>query len=270
VTTTFGLAASSSNRSLLIGAVAAVVLAWAVWRSTRPGDPTPARIAAIGAAVLFLLRAVDGLGFVPGFLTTVPFAVVALVLWNDPRLLRPGRDAVLMAVAALPLVWLFQYSGGAVPQWGGRYVLTTGLVLGAVGVALSPALDRVVRGIVIGLSVGVAVFGLAWMSYRTHEIGRAAETVAAIDEPVVSTENFWLRELGSEYRGDSEWLSLGGESELPDAVAVLDAADRDSFVLLWRPGSDDEPPAIEGWSAGEPTAEDWLDVEFWLVPYTRS
>ncbi len=96
---------------------------------------------------------------------------------------EPGRDAVVMVVLALPLVWLFQFSGGAVPQWGGRYVLTSGLVLAAVGIGVSGLLDRWVRNVLIGLSVGVAVFGLAWMSHRTHEVGRAAREVAAVDGP---------------------------------------------------------------------------------------
>ena len=41
---------------------------------------------------------------------------------------RPGRSRV-MAVVALPLVWFFQYSGGAGPQWGARYTLLSGALL---------------------------------------------------------------------------------------------------------------------------------------------
>ena len=57
---------------------------------SRPGDPRVARIAAVGAVLLFLLRAVDGLGFVPGFLVTAPFGVVALVLATDRRVAQAG------------------------------------------------------------------------------------------------------------------------------------------------------------------------------------
>jgi hypothetical protein len=141
-----------------------------------------------------------------------------------------------MALASLPVVWVFQYSGGAVPQWGGRYVLTSGLVLAAVGVGASWLIDRWMQFLLVGLSAAVAVFGLVWMSYRTHEIGRAAATVGAIDVPVVSIQDFWLRELGSRYDQGSRWLSL---TEIP------------------------------GWTAGEDRTETWLDVDFHLTRYQR-
>lgn len=271
VTTTVGLFPSTATDQLLIGGLAVLLLAWAVWRSSRPGDQRIARIAAVGAVLLFLLRAVDGLGFVPGFLVTAPFGVVALVLATDRRVTREGRDAVVMVVLALPLVWLFQFSGGAVPQWGGRYVLTSGLVLAAVGVGVSGLLDRWVRNVLVGLSVGVAVFGLAWMSHRTHEVGRAAREVAQVDGPVVSSADFWLRELGSVYRADTPWLSVAGTSKIPIATAVLDGAGEDSFTLLWIPSDPDQaPPEVAGWTpSGIGEVHTWLGVDFRLTEYQR-
>jgi hypothetical protein len=175
-----------------------------------------------------------------------------------------------MALASLPVVWVFQYSGGAVPQWGGRYVLTSGLVLAAVGVGASRLIDRWMQFLLVGLSAAVAVFGLVWMSYRTHEIGRAAATVGAIDVPVVSIQDFWLRELGSRYDQGSRWLSLTGAGQIPDGMAILDQAGEDTFVLLWIPdGSDATPPEIPGWTAGEDRTETWLDVDFHLTRYQR-
>ena len=270
-TTTVGLFPSTSTGSLVIGGLAVALLGWAVWRSSRPGDHRIARIAAVGAVALFLVRAFDGLGFVPGFLVTAPFGVVALVLVTDRRVARAGRDAVVMVVLALPLVWLFQFSGGAVPQWGGRYVLTSGLVLAAVGIGLSGLLDRWVRAALIGLSVGVAVFGLAWMSYRTHEIARAAHDVAAVDGPVVSSADFWMRELGAVYRADTPWLSVAGTANIPKATAVLDRAGEDSFTLLWIPADGDQaPPDVPGWTPTDASeVHSWLGVEFRLTGYQR-
>jgi len=272
VATTVGLFPSTDTGPMLVGFLAVALLGWAVWRGSRStGDPRIARLAAIGAVALFLLRAVDGLGFVIGFLTTAPFGVVALVLLTDRRVLQAGRDATLMVVLALPLVWLFQFSGGAVPQWGGRYVLTTGLVLAAVGIGASGLLDRVVAGVLIGLSVSVAVFGLAWMSLRTHEVARAADAVAEVDGPVVSSAGFWLRELGAVYRSDSPWLSVPGTGTLPQATAVLDEAGEGSFTLVWiGSGPDDSPPEVPGWTAGEDRTEVWLDVDFHLTRYERT
>ena len=272
VTTTVGLFPDTGTRALLLGSAAIGLVAWAVWRGSRPGDPKMARLAMVGAGVLFLLRAVDGLGFVPGLMATAPFAVAGAVLAFDHRVDQRGRDAVLMVGLALPAVWLFQYSGGAVPQWGGRYVLTSGLVLAAVGIGASGLLDRGLRYALAGLSVAVAIFGLAFMSYRTHEIGRAADTIGAIDVPVVSAQDFFLREVGAAYRADSPWLSVTGLGEVPAAAAVVDQAGERSFDLLWVPDAQGkEPPPLPGW---EPTDDDrtetWLEVDFRLTRYQRT
>jgi hypothetical protein len=270
LTTTVGLFPSTETGRLVVGLLAVLLLGWAVWRCARPGDRGAARLAAVGVVVLFAIRAVDGLGFVPGLAATTPFAVAGAVLALDRRVTTAGRDAVLMALASLPVVWVFQYSGGAVPQWGGRYVLTSGLVLAAVGVGASWLIDRWMQFLLVGLSAAVAVFGLVWMSYRTHEIGRAAATVGAIDVPVVSIQDFWLRELGSRYDEGSRWLSLTGAGQLPEGMAILDQAGEDSFVLLWIPeGSEAAPPDIPGWAAGEDRTETWLDVDFHLTRYQR-
>ena len=178
-TTAVGLFPSLDTGPILVGTLAVVLLGWCVWRGSRPGDRTPVRIAAVVVVVLFALRAVDGLGFVPGLAATAPFAVAGLVLAFDKRATSMARDIVVMAMVSLPVVWIFQYSGGAVPQWGGRYVLTSGLLLAAAGIGSSWLLDRWLQFLLVGLSVAVAVFGLVWMSYRTHEVGRAASTVGA-------------------------------------------------------------------------------------------
>ncbi len=270
-TTTVGLFPDTATGPLLLGGFAVALLAWAVWRGSRRGDRSVVRIAVVGVVALFLLRAVDGLGFVPGLAVTAPFSVAGVVLAWDRRVARAGRDAVTMVLAALPVVWLFQFSGGAVPQWGGRYVLTSGLVLAAVGIGASGLLDRWLQYALAGLSIGVAVFGLSWMSYRTHEIARAADTVGAIDVPVVSAQDFWLRELGAAYRSDTRWLSVSGVKEVPKATAVLEQAEVSSFDLLWLPTTADQaPPDIPGWWAGgADRTEDWLGVDFRLTRYRQ-
>ena len=271
VTTTVGLFPDTGNSALLFGAIALALLAWAVRRGSRPGNQTVVRFALAGAAALFILRAADGLGFVPGLIAATPFAVAGAVLAFDRRVDQRGRDAVLMVAAALPVVWMFQFSGGAVPQWGGRYVLTTGLVLAAVGIGASGLLDRGLRYALAGLSVAVALFGLAFMSYRTHEIGRAVDTIAAIDGPVVSAQDFFLREVGAAYRADSPWLSVAGVDEVPAAAAIVDQAGERSFDLLWVPDEQGmEPPPIPGWEpADDDRTETWLGVDFRLTRYQR-
>jgi hypothetical protein len=271
IATTAGLFPSTEPGMLVLGLLAVALLALAVWRTSRRGDRTIARIAFAGAVALFLIRAVDGLGFVPGLVATAPFAVVGALLAWDQRVERPGRDAALIGLVALPLVWMFQYSGGAVPQWGGRYVLPSMLVLSAVGIGASGLLDKWLQIGLVALSAAVAVFGLTWMSHRTHEVGRAAATVAAIDVPVVSAQDFWLRELGAVYDSDTPWLSVAGQARVGDAVAVLEEAGAPSFDLLWIPSeADQQPPEVAGWlAAGEDRTETWLGVDFRLTRYQQ-
>jgi hypothetical protein len=271
IATTAGLFPSTEPGMLVLGLLAVALLALAVWRTSRRGDRTIARIAFAGAVALFLIRAVDGLGFVPGLVATAPFAVVGALLAWDQRVERPGRDAALIGLVALPLVWMFQYSGGAVPQWGGRYVLPSMLVLSAVGIGASGLLDKWLQIGLVALSAAVAVFGVTWMSHRTHEVGRAAATVAAIDVPVVSAQDFWLRELGAVYDSDTPWLSVAGQARVGDAVAVLEEAGAPSFDLLWIPSeADQQPPEVAGWHAdGEDRTETWLGVDFRLTRYQQ-
>ena len=158
---------------------------------------------------LFLVRAVDGLGFVPGLLATAPFAVAGLVLAWDRRVASPGRDAVLMVVLALPVVWAFQYSGGAVPQWGGRYVLTTTLVASAIGIGASGLLDRWMQ-FAARRPERRRLLCSGWPGCRTapmRSVGPPRRS-SAVDVPVVSAQDFWLRELGAEYDADTRWLSV--------------------------------------------------------------
>ena len=139
-----------------------MLIAYGSWRLSRPGRDS--RIfggAALAAAACFyLVRFGGGLGFVPGVVTAAPFAAVGVFLgWK-----RSLRLPTVIACVALPLVWAFQYSGGAGAQWGGRYELVSGALLVVVGVValagrrralaaalgLSLVVDRVRRDVAVG------------------------------------------------------------------------------------------------------------------------
>src|SRR5207248_2176626 len=112
----------------------------------------------------------DGLGFWPGLMATTPIAAVGLAHgWVDAR----TRLVLVLALAPLPLIFLFQFPGGALPQWGGRYLLTTGLLLMVVGVARLPQLERWARVSFTAAAIGITFVGLAWMSVRTHQVADA-------------------------------------------------------------------------------------------------
>jgi hypothetical protein len=171
------------------------------------------------ACVVYAVRFADGFGFVPGLLTASPLAVGGLALaWRDPRHVR----LAVYALAPLPLVWLFQFSGGAGPQWGGRYVLTTGLVLGLVGIVAARQVARSLAIVLVGLGVAISACGVAWLSVRSHAVADAMEhLVARHDEAVLSREAHLLREGGAFYDADRKWLTATDGREVREAVTVL-------------------------------------------------
>jgi hypothetical protein len=113
---------------LILAVLTAATLATLGHRADGPADsvrPIAIMAGALGALVLVDMFG-NGLGFVPGLSATTPVAALALTRgWGD----SDRRFVMLIALASLTLVWAVQYTGGAGPQWGGRYILTTGALL---------------------------------------------------------------------------------------------------------------------------------------------
>ncbi|HZN12667.1 MAG TPA: hypothetical protein VFB78_00230 [Acidimicrobiales bacterium] len=208
-------------------ALLVALLAFAILTAKRREAGFPARAAGAGVAALFVGRLAGGLDFVPGLVAAAPLAAVGLVHgWST----RPGRIAVGAVTAALPLVWAFQFQGGAGPQWGGRYILTTGLVLTVAGVVALPLLVRWARIEVVALSVAVTVLGLAWLSVRSHSVADAAQALDRRPEPVVVSRVAYLaREVGATY-GDKRWLTAVTDADFKEAMTVLRRAGVDRFA----------------------------------------
>src|SRR5690606_33732927 len=122
VVTGAGLFPSLEPRHLLLAVVLAAGLVAVA--SRRQADRTTTLLVSL-VAVLYAMRLLDGFGFVPGLLAAAPLAAVALA---HGRTDREARVPLLFALAALPLVWVTQYTGGAAPQWAGRYILPSMLV----------------------------------------------------------------------------------------------------------------------------------------------
>jgi hypothetical protein len=144
------------------------------------------------------------------------------------------RLLVGIALAALPVVWAFQLLGGAYAQWGGRYVLMSGFLLGAVGAA---TLERLPRPAAIGalaLAAAVTGFGLVWMSSRTHDVARAEATLYARKDPVLISRIAHLaREGGAYYHyGGRPWLTAVTDEEAQAAVDVVRTAGLPGFAVV--------------------------------------
>ena len=115
--TAVGFEPSLGPGPVVVGLLGLGLLVWAAARFAA-GDRGPATVAAVGVVALYLLRFGTGLGFVPGMVAASPLAAVGLALgWRGTA----SRLLVAMALLALPLVWAFQFLGGATAQWGGRW-----------------------------------------------------------------------------------------------------------------------------------------------------
>ncbi len=248
--TTFGISPSSSVEWIALSMVGAGLLAWLAVRGTVRRDSSVRvderllALLALGACALYLVRFAGGLGFVSGLFGAAPIAVAGVVGWRG-QVAR--RSAVVLALATLPFIWATQYTGGAGPQWGGRYVLLSGFVLVVVGALSLPSLHRLAQRTFVGLAVAVTLFGLIWMSQRTHDTSRAGRELAGGPEPVLVFERtlgFVPREFAA-HPGAGRWLVAAEPGEQTRAAEItLDAGFHDfGFVTLDRSNA---PATIDG------------------------
>lgn len=263
--TTFSLAATSTWGTVVIG----VALTLAVATAVAVGDRCPRHrlgLVVVGLASFTLLTAAPGLGFVPGLFAAFPVAAAALALGRLPPDARP---LVAAALAALPVVWAFQFIGGAGPQWGGRYVLASTAVLGVVGIVALGArqVPGAMRVTVLGMCVAVNVFGTAWLWQRTHEIDDLFDRIVAVqDQALIARNPFFLREAGP-VALDHRWLSAVSPDELDGPAHVLADAGVDRYSVLQVEG---EPaPDLDGMEVTGVDRVGALGVVFEVVHLAR-
>jgi hypothetical protein len=254
ITTTVNLQPSMSSRSYVLGFAAAGLLALLVRLGRRSADRRLAVVVATLVGALYLVRFSDGLGFVPGMLAATPLAVVGLVTgWEKVQ----ERRMWLLALLPLPLVWLFQFTGGAGPQWGGRYMLASGFLLACLGIAALPSLPSWMRVHLVVLSVAVTVLGAAWLVERSHDVADSGRWFADRPEPVmVSTIAHQAREYGA-YYDEMTWLTAPFEDERPGAIEVLREAGIDEFGYVEHV-QEEPPPEFEGYELVDTIEHDFL------------
>jgi hypothetical protein len=232
VTTAIGIEPEETNRSFLFGLLLLGLLLLVAAKSASAREARLAAFAGLGALLLYAIRLSGGFGFVPGLIPTTPVAAVGLVWgWRHAG----HRLAVAVAVLALPLVWAFEFPGGAVPQWAGRYILVSGFLLAVTGIVSLPKLARWASVGFVALSVGVTAFGVAWLSSRSHQIANSGAAMRRFDQPVlVSRVAFLVREWGAYYGTpeDRRWLTTGLDTDLPVAADVLQRAGVRTFATV--------------------------------------
>lgn len=232
--------------------IGGLLLVSLLWLGVEIARDRPLRLpaATLGAVALLLAMRVLSTGptFVPGMVATAPITAVGAVLAIH------GRRWQLLgfALAPLPLVWLFQYPDGALPQWGGRYVLLTGLVLAVAGVGeLSRRRSQALVGLV-ALGAAVTASGVWWSATRAAHLVDDFEAIELIagGDVVVWYDPFKAREAGPAFL-DQRWLSTNGTANRADAEAVLAASNSDRFI--WIDLERDEAPMFDGYELVGPT-----------------
>jgi len=249
---------------VLLGAL--LVLAARVAKAPWATDQLT-RVAGVLVVLLYGVRLLDGLGFVPGAVAAMPLVVLAAVASrNDDT-----RVVLGTALGAVPLVWMLQWSGNHVPQWGGRYLLLTTVLLTVV--ATVTIAERGVRSgpmpLLLGLTVAVATFGLVWHVQRTDVVGDAAAVVTATppDSVVVSLHPQLGREFGAWY-GDTRWLSADPTSA-DDAIAVAREAGPAHIVLVERPSTEATAVAVPGYELTAEASVPYLGGDLLTRTWTR-
>lgn len=237
--TWFGLPGASYPGSVLLGALAIGSLLLA-GRLLRRGDDRVGHVVLVVAGLCYLLGLSGGLAFVSGALVTAPVASLAVLLrrWDPVR----GLVAAV-AVATTVLIWLFQFTGGAGPQWGGRYILAPTLLLLSLGAVALREVPRAVATAAVGASLVVACLGFAWLWQRSHGVERFFDEVAERPEDVIiSTNGFLVREAGPAY-AERRYLSVGRSGDVAGALDVAaDSGARTVGVLT----DSATPPGVGG------------------------
>jgi hypothetical protein len=254
ITTTVNLHPSMETRFYLLGIASAALLAVLVRMAADPARRRVAMVVAALVGVIYLVRFSDGLGFVPGMLAATPLAVVGLVAgWERVE----ARRIWLLALLPLPAVWLFQFTGGAAPQWGGRYVLTSGFLLACLGLARLATEPQWLRNFVIVLSALVTAFGIGWLSDRSHDIAESGRWFADRPEPVmVTTIAHQAREYGA-YYDEMTWLTAPFVEDRPGAIEVLRDAGVDEFGYI-ELDKQEPPPEFDGYELVGTEVHDFL------------
>lgn len=235
--TSLAVRSGTVGQVLLVGGGAAVTLAVAVILDRR-GETRLGGILLAGAAVIHVSALANGFGFVPGMLAAAPIGVVA-VTQLTPR--AGGRYALAVALGALPLVWSFQFLGGSAPQWAGRYILPSCIILVALGVTVLRTSTAVIRSGVLVITLFVTITGLLWLRERSHGFDELFDELVERPEDVIVARNgFLIREGGAAY-SKRLWLTAVTTEDLNHAVEVMRRSGLTTFATL----DDERTPSIK-------------------------
>ena len=166
--------------------------------------------------LLSVLRVVRfGPVFVPSILVASPIAGIGFGIAAR----KANSIALVFGLLPLPLVWLFQYPGGAVAQWAGRYVLQSCLVLTVAGVVFL-ARHPVAMRWMLGAQVVMSLLGIQMLVSRTNAVTESSVAIESIDGVVVFGDPLVAREYGP-LMINGQWLSAETDAKREEVEMVL-------------------------------------------------
>ena len=270
MTTALGVNRFDMHTSWLVGGLAVALVAYAAWQFAAPRH-TGLRMGAVAfaaACIVYFGCISNSLDFTPGFLSASPLAAAGIAVgWS----VRRWRWLGALALLALPVVWAFQFSGGAGPQWAGRYVLVTStlLVIGA-AVAL-PLMPKAGRIALVGLAVAVNASGVAFLSQRSHTVADAMDAIQTHNRTVlVSRETHVLREGGAFYEADERWLTATTPRDLERAGEIATDVEAPALRVVSFEGRK-VPATIGEWQRSRRSRVEFVPGLYLnVVTYTRA
>jgi len=238
ITTTFAAEASTAASARVLGVVLVALVVLSL-RFVARGEQRLAAASTATACALILLTAIGGLGFVPGAWVALPAAAAGLFALGRAGTLR---WVAVAALAAYPLTWAFQFLGGSLPQWGGRYVLAPTLVLATCGLAAAPR-SRGAIAVLAVPSLVVSLLGVAWLYERSHSVEDTFEELVARPEDVVVTSNSFFAREGMAAYVERRWLAPSPDVSIDEVAQLVSDAGLESFALV---GTDAQPEERAG------------------------
>jgi hypothetical protein len=251
--------------SHVFGVLFAVGLVWLTMDVLHGRSPHGSKLLVIGLSVVFMLLLAVELRPVPGLIAATPLAAIGFAAAVHFH----SRFSIIIAVAPLPILLAVQFTAGAAFQWGGRYVLLTGVVLAVAAIALlGPRYPRFLAAAIAG-SLAITLYGVVWAGYRMDRATDDRATLIALtakDDVVVWRDVATAREMGSEAL-DRRWLGAAGQAEQSALVVVLIDEGIESFVWIDELGT-----SLEAFEGFEPIGEfGRLELfEQRLTRYTRT
>ena len=217
------MAGTNSSTLLLAAVLLGLLIALGVQahRSVTEQRVIWAGLGVVGILVILDLI-IDGMRFIPGLVATTPLAVLGAVRgWQA----GPRRVVTIVALAALPLIWLTQFAGGASAQWGGRYTLPSAVMLIVVAVvAYDHGRARSTMRTIAAVGFVITLLGVGWTVMRTQGFADAGRALAErSEEALVFRDPFLAREPGPLALGE-QWLAAPTTELLREASEVLIAA----------------------------------------------